>query len=112
MYQALFRSWKIAALWALGVSAGVAAFFADDGGQEQLERNTELIREGRAGGPVEPASGAAETAEAEADEAAFGEPMLIPSAEETAKVPAPLPGVSSDASPSEEAEFQTGSDFD
>ena len=36
MYQLIFRNWKFAALWAIGISASVAAFFEPGGWQEQL----------------------------------------------------------------------------
>ena len=47
IYQLLFRNWKLALLWALGVSASVGAFFAEGGRHEQLEANVATIREQR-----------------------------------------------------------------
>ena len=48
MYQLIFRNWKFAALWAIGISASVAAFFEPGGGQEQLAASTEKIETARA----------------------------------------------------------------
>lgn len=85
MYQTLFRSWKFAALWAIGISACIAAFFADGGGHEQFEESAQVIRDKRSGGkkaaPAAPAAVAApapapvESPVAEPEEPAFGEPM-------------------------------------
>ena len=65
MYQLIFRNWKFAALWAIGISASVAAFFEPGGGQEQLAASAEKIetaraQESRVGNP--PASPAEEVA--------------------------------------------------
>ena len=48
MYQLIFRNWKFAALWAIGISASVAAFFEPGGGQEQLAASAEKIETARA----------------------------------------------------------------
>lgn len=48
MYQLIFRNWKFAALWAIGISASVAAFFEPGGGQEQLAVSAEKIETARA----------------------------------------------------------------
>jgi hypothetical protein len=104
MYRTLFSSWKFALLWAIGISASVAAFFADGGGHEQLEASAQQIREKR-GSPgrqdareAEPAAPAAAASvpaeEAEPEEPAFGEPMTdefgsdTPVAAKPAKQPA------------------------
>lgn len=47
MYQLIFRNWKFAALWAIGISASVAAFFEPGGGQEQLAASAEKIETAR-----------------------------------------------------------------
>jgi hypothetical protein len=47
MHRALFTNWKFALLWAVGISASVAAFFAEGGGHEQLEASAEQIRDKR-----------------------------------------------------------------
>lgn len=56
MVDSLFRSWKSAALLAVGVSTLAAAFFADGGGHESFEESAAQIRDRRAGtaqqGPV------------------------------------------------------------
>lgn len=90
MYRALFSSWKFALLWAIGISASIAAFFADGGGHEQLEVSAQQIREKRsnpyredaeAAEPVKapaPAASAAPASEEEDEEPAFGEPSLDP----------------------------------
>lgn len=48
MYQLIFRNWKFAALWAIGISASVAAFFEPGGGQEQLAASAEKIEQAKA----------------------------------------------------------------
>lgn len=90
MHRALFSNWKIALLWAIGISASVAAFFADGGGHEQLEQSAQQIRDKRsnpyrddtanfevAPEPV-PAARADPASEEEPDEPAFGEPSEEP----------------------------------
>lgn len=64
IYQLLFRNWKQALLWAIGVSASVGAFFAEGGRHEQLEANVEKIREQRS--HTAPPAPAAEPAAAQA----------------------------------------------
>ena len=44
MYQLIFRDWKIALLWAIGLTASTAAFFERDGGHDQLEASAAQIR--------------------------------------------------------------------
>jgi hypothetical protein len=90
MTRILFTNWKIALLWAIGISASVAAFFADGGGHEQLEASAQQIREKRsnpyredaeAAEPVQapvPAASAVPANEDEDEEPAFGEPSLDP----------------------------------
>jgi hypothetical protein len=91
MYRALFSSWKFALLWAIGISASVAAFFADGGGHEQLEVGAQQIRDKRsnpyrqdaqvaekAAVPAPTPSAAPVSAE-EDEEPAFGEPSFDPS---------------------------------
>ena len=48
MYQLIFRNWKFAALWAIGISASVAAFFEPGDGQEQLAASAEKIESAKA----------------------------------------------------------------
>ncbi len=55
MYQLIFRNWKFAALWAIGISASVAAFFEPGGGQEQLAASAEKIETAKAMESVAPA---------------------------------------------------------
>lgn len=98
MHRALFTNWKFALLWAIGISASVAAFFADGGGHEQLEASAQQIREKRsnpyrkdAEPEVQPAAVApAPAPEAEPEEPAFGEPMSDEFGGEN--VPPPKPG--------------------
>lgn len=55
MVDSLFRSWKAAALLAVGISTLAAAFFADGGGHESFEESAAQIRDRRHGdgqGPV------------------------------------------------------------
>lgn len=101
MHRALFNSWKFALLWAIGISASVAAFFADGGGHEQLEASAEQIREKRGNAdrtetpesePVEqPAPAATPSEEDEPDEPAFGEPMVDELEGEVQAAPKPAP---------------------
>lgn len=97
MHRLLFSSWKVALLWAIGISASVAAFFADGGGHEQLEVSAQQIREKR-GNPYrreahvplpvkEPSDAAPPAAESEPDEPAFGEPMADEFEGETSAAP-------------------------
>lgn len=44
----LFRNRWIAFVWAMGVLASIGVFFSDGGGQEELVRATETIRENAA----------------------------------------------------------------
>jgi hypothetical protein len=90
MYRSLFSNWKFALLWAIGISASVAAFFADGGGHEQLEVSAQQIRDKRsnpyredaeAAEPINapaPAASAASASEDEDEEPAFDEPALDP----------------------------------
>jgi hypothetical protein len=108
MQRALFTSWKIALLWVIGISASVAAFFADGGGHEQLEASAEQIREKRGNADrqptdepqpvVQPAPAAAPAEEAEPEEPAFDEPMTDEMEGEAQPAPKPAP------KPSDEAE--------
>ncbi|MCZ8322005.1 MAG: hypothetical protein ACK442_14640 [Novosphingobium sp.] len=84
MQQLLFRDWRFALLWAIGLTASVAAFFSEGGGHEQLSQQTEQIRAERAGQADAASTGlaangaAAMSAPADQEEAEpqFGEPML------------------------------------
>lgn len=101
MHRALFSSWKFALLWAIGISASVAAFFADGGGHEQLEASAQQIREKRsnpyrqdaqAAQPApEPSAAASPVAEFEPEEPAFGEPMADEFEAQTSAAPKPAP---------------------
>ncbi len=44
MYQLIFRNWKFALLWAIGLTASAAAFLERGGGHEQLEASARQIR--------------------------------------------------------------------
>lgn len=44
MYQLIFRDWKIALLWAIGLTASTAAFFEGGGGHDKLEASAAQIR--------------------------------------------------------------------
>jgi hypothetical protein len=110
MHRALFSSWKIALLWVIGISASVAAFFADGGGHEQLEANAAQIREKRGnalrketGGPPpvgQPAPAATSDEEAEPEEPPFGEPMVdeVEGEPQAAPKPAPQPSAEGEES--------------
>ena len=58
MHELIFRNWKFALLWAIGLTASAAAFFEKDGGQAQLQRSAEQIRAQREqlGAPPPPAA--------------------------------------------------------
>lgn len=73
MYQLLFRNWKVALLWAIGVSASVGAFFADGGRHEQMEAEIGMIREQRSHAAAPQASPSAEPQAAPAPAAAQAE---------------------------------------
>jgi hypothetical protein len=115
MYRALFSNWKFALLWAIGISASVAAFFADGGGHEQLEVSAQQIREKRsnpdrqdaqAEEPVAapaPAPSAVPASEEEDEEPAFGEPSLDPGMDGGEQ--AALPGPATQQPAEGEAEF-------
>lgn len=82
MVDSLFRSWKSAALLAVGVGTLAAAFFADGGSHESFEQSAAQIRDRRAGaavqGPVAPANPGPATTQATATEEVepeFGAPM-------------------------------------
>jgi hypothetical protein len=81
MQQLLFRDWRFALLWAIGLTAGVAAFFAEGGGHEDLARSAAEIKaarqvtDGSASAPVAaPAQASAPVAE-EDEGLSFGEPL-------------------------------------
>lgn len=71
MYELIFRNWKFALLWAIGLTASAAAFFERGGGNEQLEARAQEIRQQRQGAaaPTGAASPAAAEDEGLADEA-------------------------------------------
>jgi hypothetical protein len=110
MHRALFTNWKFALLWAIGISASVAAFFADGGGHEELAANAEQIREKRGNAyredageaqPIEQAAPATPPSdEAELEEPTFGEPMIDEFDGETQAAPKPA------AKPSGEGEAE------
>lgn len=114
MHQTLFRSWKIAALWAIGISASIAAFFSEGGGHEQLEESAQQIREKRgnphrqddgAGQPVAQPVAAAPAAD-EAEEAAepeFDEPSIDPGVD--GEEPATLGPAAAQPAPAAEEEL-------
>jgi hypothetical protein len=89
VHQTLFKSWKIAALWAIGISASIAAFFSEGGGHEQLAESAQQIREKRGNSyredaeiapPVVRPSAAASVPDEEDEpaEPEFGDPSLDP----------------------------------
>ncbi len=49
MYQLIFRNWKFALLWAIGLTASTAAFFERGGGNDQLAARAQEIRQQRQG---------------------------------------------------------------
>jgi hypothetical protein len=111
MTQLLFRDWRFALLWAIGISASVAAFFADGGGQERLAANAQEIREKRGAAhrqganEAQPIAGAPESEE-EPAEPAFGEPMSDPNVDDEARPkPAKPPARRSAEDEEAEAEF-------
>ena len=81
MQHLLFRDWRFALLWAIGLTASVAAFFSQGGGHEELAKSTreiEAARQAQDETSANPAPDAATTATAiEEDEGpAFGDPQL------------------------------------
>lgn len=83
MQRLLFRDWRFALLWAIGLTFSVAAFFSEGGGHEQLEQQADQIRANRAtqaemlNGPVNPesATGAMEPGSENEMEHQFGDPV-------------------------------------
>lgn len=61
MYSYVFRSWKLAALFAFGIMASAAAFFVEGGGKERLDTAVEQVRKERAGTPDDAVSSDTET---------------------------------------------------
>ncbi len=51
MYSYVFRSWKLAALFAFGIMASAAAFFVEGGGKERLDSAVEQVRKEQSVGP-------------------------------------------------------------
>ncbi len=44
MYELIFRNWKFAMLWAIGLTASAAAFTESDGGQAEIQASADQIR--------------------------------------------------------------------
>lgn len=55
MYQLIFRNWKFALLWVVGISISVASFLEKGGGKDRMEASAQQIREHRQGIAAEPA---------------------------------------------------------
>ena len=68
MYQLIFRNWKFALLWAIGLTASAAAFFERGGGNDQLVARAQEIRQQRQGSP-QPAAIASQPAAQEPPQA-------------------------------------------
>lgn len=105
MQRLLFRDWRFALLWAIGLTASVAAFFSQGGGHEDLAKRTEEIKSSRQA--AEQAAGeagsqpAAEPTVIEEDEGPnFGEPQL----DTTPLDPTPLDEAANARQPSAEAQ--------
>lgn len=79
MYALIFRNWKLALLWAIGITASAAAFIEKDGGQAKMQASADQIRAQKeqvaAPAPVSaPAANSAASAEnPEAEEPAEGD---------------------------------------
>lgn len=82
MHELIFRNWKFALLWAIGLTASAAAFFEKDGGQAQLQRSAEQIRAQREqlGAPPPPAAMPSDSTDPDAvqDEGAAADPVDAP----------------------------------
>lgn len=82
MYALIFRNWKFAMLWAIGLAATAAAFMEKDGGQAKLQASADQIRaQGELVAPTKPAAAPAATPAAnqeEADEPAEGDAPVEP----------------------------------
>lgn len=83
MYQLIFRNWKFALLWALGLTASVATFFERGGGNERLEASARQIRSQRqqAGPPPAAPLGTAQL-DPQAEDEANGEGEAAPPGDE------------------------------
>lgn len=77
MYQLIFRNWKFALLWVVGISCSVAAFLEEGGGKDRMEASAQQIRERRQASTAEPAPISSEPAEPvpEADAAETEAPL-------------------------------------
>lgn len=73
----LFRDWRFALLWVIGISALAAAFFAEGGGHEDMMANQPPAAPSAAQ-PVaaSPAPGPAPTAPLNEKTPSYGEPVL------------------------------------
>lgn len=110
MQQLLFRDWRFALLWAVGLTALLAAFFSEGGGHEQLIEKAEQIsanRDAQADSAAGKASAVAPPAsqDEEADEAAFEEPEAETPLQDPAPEPGAEPGQASPAPLAEPAQL-------
>lgn len=93
----LFRDWRFALLWVVGISALATAFFARGGGHEELLAKPQPEASAIApAAPASPAPAAAPVADAEDEQAAFGEPVMDTTGFEPSP---PEPDESASASP-------------
>jgi hypothetical protein len=81
MQRLLFRDWRFALLWAIGLTASVAAFFSQGGGHEDLARRTDEIKASRqameqSAGEAQPQPAVEPTVIEEDEGPSFGEPQL------------------------------------
>jgi hypothetical protein len=81
MQRLLFRDWRFALLWAIGLAASAAAFVSQGGGHEELAKSAREIKASRqaaedaAADPAPAASGDVTVIE-EDEGPGFGEPQL------------------------------------
>jgi hypothetical protein len=93
----LFRDWRFALLWVVGISALAAAFFARGGGHEELLAKPQPEASATAPAPAaSPAPVAAPAADAEDEQEKFGEPVMDTTGFEPSP---PEPDESASASP-------------
>lgn len=100
MYQLIFRNWKFALLWAVGLTASAAAFMESGGGHERLEASAKQIR-------AQKALVASQAAPSGAAAPARVDPLAEPPAEEEAEAgtePSLPPDAGEPAAPRETAD--------
>lgn len=72
----LFRDWRYALLWVIGISAIATAYFAEGGGHEQLQAQQQPAAVAPPPAAVRPAPSAAPAPQDGDESTQFGEPIM------------------------------------